>query len=249
MPFRPTRDFRPRIERLENKQPLSVGPSLVQPLGASAESSTLTLTANLSANSGQLADNQNGLSVQGADALLTPGVSRVNLDRVTNPKGDNALFNPPFGHVLVQTRLPIPGQVYNILFLSVYNGTGQTYTSRDQITVRAPNTPAGQAFPILQGNQEWKPGGRIVFYVLSKSYYPFKPTQTAGFQFNFINRRVAAVPGPSGIALRIKYNPATFVQVLDRAVTSGPGAIGHQFGLPDTAIWALFTPKTKIIPL
>jgi hypothetical protein len=234
---------------LETKQPLSVGTSVTQAVGASAEPSTLSLTTDAASNTSQLADNQDGLSVQGAGAVLAPGVARVNLDRVTNPKGNNAQFNPPFGHVLVQTRLPTPGQVYNILFLSVYNGTGQTFTASDNITVRAPYTPAGEAFPILQGNQEWKPGGRIVFYVLTKQYYPFTPTQTAGFQFNFINRRVSAVPGPSGIALRVKYNPATFDQTLDRAVTSGPGAIGHQFGLPDTAIWALFTPSAKIIPL
>lgn len=249
MRFRPLREFRPSLERLETKQPLSAGVSAAQAVGTTAEPSISVLTTEPFASSGQLADHQNGLSVQGAGALPAPGVTRVEFDRVTNPKGNNALFNPPFGHVLVQTRVPVSGQVYNILFISVYNGSGSTFTSSDNITVRTSNTPAGQYFPILQGDQEWKPGGRIVFYVLSKKYYPFTPTQSAGFQFNFISRRVAAVPGPSGIALRIKYNPATFDRVLDRAVTSGPGAIGHQFGLPDTAIWALYPPTAKIFLL
>jgi hypothetical protein len=237
-------EFRPRLERLETKQPLSAAAAVT-----SAEPSTLALTTDPSGNSGQLADNQNGLTVQGAGAIPAPQVTKIQLDRVTNPKGQNALFNPPFGHVLVQTRLPIPGQVYNILFVSVYNGSGMTLTASDDITVRTSNTPAGQEFPILTGDQQWKPGGRIVFYVLSKKYYPFTPVVSSGFQFNFVSPKATAIPGPSGIALRVKYNPATFDQTLDRSVTSGPGAIGHQFGLPDTAIWALYPPTAKIIHL
>jgi hypothetical protein len=243
------RGFRPRLERLESKQPLSASTLASSAVGAMAEPSTAALTTDPSANSGQLADNQNGLTVQGADAIPDPGITRIKFDRVTNPKGSNALFSPPFGHDLVQTKLPIPGQVYNILFISVYNGSGTTLTASDHITVRTSNTPAGEQFPILTGDQVWKPGGRIVFYLLSKKYYPLTPTQSAGFRFNFDHPGATAVPGPSGIALRIRYNPATFDQILDRYVTSGPGAIGHQFGLPDTAIWALFPPSAKLIHL
>jgi hypothetical protein len=242
MRHRLLRGFRPRLERLESKQPLSAS-TLV------SSAVTGALTMDPSTNSGQLADNQNGLTVQGADAIPDPRITRIKFDRVTNPVGSNALFNPPFGHVLVQTNLPIPGQVYNILFISVYNGSGTTLTASDHITVRTSNSPAGEEFPILTGDQVWKPGGRIVFYLLSKKYYPLTPVQSAGFRFNFDNPGSTAVPGPSGIALRIRYNPATFDQTLDRYVTSGPGAIGHQFGLPDTAIWALFAPTAKIIHL
>lgn len=93
------------------------------------------------------------------------------------------------------------------------------------------------------------PGGRIVFYVLSKKYYPLVPTQSAGFQVNFSTPAATGIPGPSGIALRIKYNPATFLKTLDYYVTSGPGAIGHQFGLPDTAIWQILPDSGKIVHL
>ena len=51
----------------------------------------------------------------------------------THSTGRSALFNPPFGHVLVQTQVPIPGQTYNILFISVYNGTAKTFTASDNL--------------------------------------------------------------------------------------------------------------------
>lgn len=236
------REFRPSLEQSEARWPPSAG-ALAQ--AAAGGPSTTDLPTDLSGNSGELADNQNGLTVRGVAAIPSARATGIQLDRVTNPSGQNAEFHPPFGHVLVQTRLPIPGQVYNTLFISLYNGSGTTFTASDNLTVRTSNSPSGQQFPILTGAQVWKPGGRIVIYVLSKKYYPFTPVTSAGFEFNFVSPRTTAIPGPSGIALRIRYNPATFDRILDYYVTSGTGARGHTFGLPDTAIWALYPPPAK----
>ncbi len=35
--------------------------------------------------------------------------------RITNPTRFNNKLIPPFSHVLVQARQPVPGQVYNML--------------------------------------------------------------------------------------------------------------------------------------
>ncbi len=47
------------------------------------------------------------------------------------------------------------------------------------------------------------------------------------------------IPGPSGIFLRLTYDPATFARTLDWIVAYGQGAqqgAGSALGLPDTAI-------------
>ena len=90
-------------------------------------------------------------------------------------------------------------------------------------------------YPILTGNQQWKPGQFIVFYVLTKKYYPVNPQVSAGFTFNFAPGRVA-IPGPSGIFLRLPYKPATFAKTLDWIVAYGPGAQGGR--VPN---WACLT--------
>jgi hypothetical protein len=231
---------------LETKQLLSARPYLAR-------------VAEARARSLQLAEQAASTAVPPSSQAVAPGapvvgptpavpLPPISIDRVTNPHGRNALFDPPFGHVLVQNTQPIPGQVYNVLFLSVYNATGRTFTASDGIAVRV-SSSHGNWFPILTGNQVWAPGGRIVFYVLTNKYYPFTPTQSTGFQINFSSPKATAIPGPSGIGLRIPYDPATFLQHLDNLVTSGPGAIGHQFGLPDTAIWQILPRSSKVVYL
>jgi hypothetical protein len=223
MPERPLNQFRPRLEGLETKQPLSASPS----------------TAVVAARSVEGKVNPGGPEEGGSTTGLTLG-------RIINPVGNGAdvALHPPYeGHVMVQSSQPVPGQKYNVLFVSIYNGTDQTFTASTGLTVRTSNSPAGVSYPVLTGNQVWKPGGRFVFYILSKSYYKLSPTQSAGFVFNLISPRVTAIPGPSGIFLRVKYNPATFLSQLDQEVTSGPGTYGHQFGVPDTALYAITPPQ------
>jgi hypothetical protein len=151
---------------------------------------------------------------------------------------------PPFQQVLVQHAKPVPGQVYNVLYLALKNGTSQTFNASSGFTVRIPGFTGTQrvaqkGFPILTGNEQWKPGQVIVFYNLSKKYYPLSPQVAAGYQVNLGGRSSTLVPGPSAIFLRLKYNPATFARTLDWIVAFGQGAqlgTGPKFGMPDTAI-------------
>ena len=191
-----------------------------------------------------------GTSAVGARAAAPrPNVTGVSMDRITNPTPVNAILKPPFPHVLVQDRLPVKGRMYNILYITVYNRTGRTFTADDGLTVRLTNQGPAHAYPILSGEEEWKPRERIVFYALTKKYYPLSPVTSAGFLFNFVKPQVMAIPGPSGIFQRIRYNPATFDRMLDRIVVSGPGSRGHELGLPDTSLWEIIPASLKVVPL
>lgn len=158
--------------------------------------------------------------------------------RITNPKLQPVNLIPPFQQVLVQSRQPVPGQVYNVLYVAVKNGTAQTFTASNGFQVRLNNQAKSHVFPILTGAQQWTPNQWFVFYVLTKRYYPvsFVP---GGFELLLGGRRSTLVPGPSGIFLRLKYNPATFARTLNWIVAFGQGAqlgLGSKFGMPDTAI-------------
>jgi hypothetical protein len=173
--------------------------------------------------------------------------------RITNPTYRIVHLVPPFQQVLVQKAQPVPGQVYNVLYVVVMNGTGQTFTAANDFRVRLPgftgtHRVAGNAFPVLTGNEVWKPKTWIVFYVLSKKYYPLSPQVAAGFQLNTGGRSSTLVPGPSGIFLRLTYDPARFARQLDWIVAYGQGAelgAGPKLGLPDTTLNILVSAKTE----
>ena len=175
MPERPPRDFHPRLERMEPKQPLSASPATALNADADAGVGVAPVAPVTLGTPLMLADNQTGLFVTTASQSPRFKPTGIKLDRVTNPRVVNGVSNasltPPYGHVLVQRQLPVPGQTYNLLFLSVYNATGKTITASDNYTVRTTNTAKGVSFPILQGNQVWPAGGRIVFYIMTNSYY------------------------------------------------------------------------------
>ena len=229
MSERPTPKFRPAVERLEEKRPLSGGAAAAHHLASPKAA---------------------------AGAPASPEVSAAGkptfgylVYRITNPTPFNDKLVPPFSHVLVQTRLPTPGRVYNVLFVAVRNGTAQTFTAADGLGVRFPGQPA--FLPILKGDQQWKPGQEFVFYVLTKKYYPVPSVVTSGFQFNLGGAKSTAIPGPSGIFLRLNYNPATIDKVLDWIVLHSPGVpggpAGIRLGLPDTAIYEFVSAKTNRI--
>jgi hypothetical protein len=156
---------------------------------------------------------------------------------------------PPFAQVLVQSRQPVPGQVYNVNYVALKNGTRQTFDASSGFTVRLTNQSGTRGFPILTGSEQWKPEQVIVFYVLTKKYYPVSFV-AGGFQFDLGGRSSTLVPGPSGIFLRLNYNPATFARTLDWIVAFGQGAqlgLGPKFGLPDTAINTFVSAKTQRI--
>ena len=87
----------------------------------------------------------------------------------------------------------------------------------------------------------------IVFYILTKNYYPL-PQTYGGFQLDLGGRSSTLVPGPSAIFLRLKYNPATFANSLDVIVAGGQGNQGGKgsfFGIPNTSINNIVSAKTN----
>jgi hypothetical protein len=214
---RPILKYRPGLEWLEEKRLLSSGPSSTQ--GSAHPLVSLEATVP-----------HHGYLVY----------------RITNPNRFNNHLTPPFSHVLVQSRQPIPGQVYNVLSVAVRNGTARTFDASSGFRVMFPGQRG--SFPILTGSEQWKPGQEFVFYVLTKKYYPLPNVVTSGFEFDLGGARSVAIPGPSGIFLRLKYHPATFARTLDSIVAFGPGAEGGsgvKYGLPDTAIYEFVSAKTR----
>ncbi len=229
---RPIKKSLPGLERLEEKQLLSAGPSTRHlahlESGARASASPVD-TSNAPGATGQ--------------GVATPSTAQKKpttgflMYRITNPNRYNNSLTPPFAQVLVQANQPVPGQVYNILSVVARNGTAQTFDASSGFSVRFPSS--NYTVPILTGNEQWKPGQRIVFYVLTKEYYPLPSEVHSGFEFDLGGARSVAIPGPSGIALRIKYEPTTFSRTLDSIVAFGQGnqgGVGATYGLPNTAI-------------
>jgi hypothetical protein len=229
MSERPIIRFSPDLETLEAKLALSVTTSPVANLsGVPQVAATATTTGH----------------------KITAQAVKPNFGylvyRITNPTLANNHLTPPFGHVLVQNSQPIPGQIYNVLSIILKNGTMQTFNASSGFTVTLPGER--QPVPILTGNEAWLPGQNFIFYVLSKKYYPLASQVSDGFKFNLGGAKSVAIPGPSAIFLRIKYNPATINHVLDVIMTTGPGAQGGsgiKFGLPDTALWEFVSATTK----
>ena len=166
--------------------------------------------------------------------------------RVTNTPYQTAYpLDPPFQQVLVESTKPVPGQVYNVLQIAVKNGTSQTFNASNDFKVRL--TTQQQSVPILTGTEEWKPKQVIVFYVLTKKYYPL-PEVSGGFQFDLGGASSTLVPGPSGIFLRLKYDPTTFAKTLNWIVAYGQGnqgGMGSKYGLPNTSINEIVAASTN----
>lgn len=262
--------MRPGIERLEARQTLNAGPSTnpLAMLGSAPRAAALQQFEELRrlregrialANQRRLDQVRAALPAQTAAGPTAnaafqhqprASVHGFTIDRITNPTPVSAIFNPPFQFVRVQTRDPIPGQSYNAIYISVRNRTHRTFTAADGMTVKVTTQGPGHNYPILTGDQVWKPGQTFVFYFLTKKYYTsaLNPPASAGFAFNFTEPRVVAIPGPSGIFQRIVYNPETFPNVLQSIVIGGPGAKGHRLGLPDTDLWEIVpTSKADIL--
>jgi hypothetical protein len=238
--------FRPGLEPFEAKQLLSAGSLATHAVNtkdgarSSAHHAAATSGAHQAAGHDTASQRRQPAPV-GAYGFLA--------FRVTNtPFQTPYKLVPPFQQVLVQSKKPVPGQVYNVLDVAVKNGTSQTFTASNNFTVRMTNQPRSfGGFPILTGNEQWKPGQILVFYVLSKKYYPVSSV-AGGFQLDTGGRSSTLVPGPSGIFLRLKYNPATFARTLNWIVAFGQGnqgGQGAQLGLPNTSINQLVDARTQ----
>ena len=239
MPQRPIKKSLPGLERLEEKQLLSAGAS-TRPL-ASLESGPRALTSRPADTSSAPTASENAVKPDTGQNVATPDGKKPTkgflLYRITNPDRYNRGLNPPFGQVLVQPNLPVAGHEYNILAVVLRNGTAQTFNASSGFYVRFPTS--NYTVPILTGNEQWKPGQRFVFYVLTKKYYPLASEVAGGFIFDLGGARSVAVPGPSAIALRITYNPSTFSSTLDHIIVFGQGnqgGAGAIYGLPNTQI-------------
>jgi hypothetical protein len=245
--------FRPGLEQFEQKQLLTAGSLATPVLNTKDGSGALALhsagKAGSHATAADIAASQAG--TQTLDDRLRPapaGAFGYLAFRVTNtPYQTPYKLVPPFQQVLVQGRQPVPGQVYNVNDVTVKNGTSHTFTGSNGFTVRMTNQPRSSAVPILTGNEQWKPGQVIVLYVLTKKYYPVSFV-AGGFQLDLGGRSSTLIPGPSGIFLRVKYDPATFARILNGIVAYGQGNEGSQgakYGLPNTAINEIVDARTR----
>jgi hypothetical protein len=253
MHARSSTTFRPCLEQFEARQLLSSGSSTIKVGNAKDGSRALAHPPAAASGAHETAREvaTTHTAAAGGDDRrwpAPPGAYGYLAFRVTNtPFQTPYELIPPFQQVLVQGRKPVPGQVYNVTDVTVKNGTAQTFTAANAFTARMTNQPRSFAgFPILTGNEQWKPGQILVFYVLTKKYYPVSFV-AGGFQFNLGGRSSTAVPGPSGIFLRLKYNPATFARTLNWIVAFGQGnqlGQGARFGLPNTSINELVDART-----
>ena len=120
--------------------------------------------------------------------------------RITNPTYLPLI--PPFQHVLVQKHPARTREGLQLALHPVKNGTAKTFDASDGFTSRYPaqrdRTASKTRVPVLTGNQPWKPGQTIVFYILSKKYYPLSPQVAAGFQFEPRRPVIDARPGALG---------------------------------------------------
>jgi len=246
---RPIVRYRPNLEALEAKRLLnaaSMAPGGSHRVaGAEASSSPATETGQPHTASKPHETASEVARPSGLDHKPTHGYL---VYRITNPDRYNNSLKPPFQQVLVQSTPPIPGQEYNILFISVRNGTAKTFDAGSGFQVKLAGQP--KPTPILTGHMQWKPGEVFVFYVLTKKYYPIRNQVTSGFDFNLEGARSVSIPGPSGIFQRIQYDPNSFAHMLNTIVVSGPGnqgGIGAKFGLPNTSIYEFLSAKTNRI--
>ncbi len=234
--------LRPAVEQFEARQLLSVGAHASHVTHVETRSLPAVHHADQTpASPGAASDSATKDAAGSATAARHPGrqlAKRFLGYRITNPTKFDVNLIPPFGQVLVQNKQPVPGQVYNVLYVAVKNVTSQTFTASNNFLVRFPNRTDAPTFPVLTGNQEWLPSHWMVFYVLTKQYYPLTQLQ-GGFQFEWGGRITTLVPGPSAIFLRVKYNPAGFHRFLNWNVAFGQGAQfgrGAALGIADTAI-------------
>ena len=240
MPRRSVNKFKPRLERVEDRQLLSGGGAAAS--GAGLRASVRSPAHATGANVGSGASAQASAAQSGPARLPT----RFYGFRITNPKTTKVNLTPPFLQTLVQAAQPVPGQIYNLNYVVVKNGTGQTLTASNDFMVRLTNQGKIDGFPVLTGTEQWKPGKWLVLYVLTPRYYSFSFVP-GGFQLNLGGASTTLVPGPSSIFLRLPYNPATFSRTLNHIVAFGQGAQlgrGAAIGMPDTAVNEIVAGRT-----
>jgi hypothetical protein len=139
----------------------------------------------------------------------TPTPSQLGTLRLV---GDTGTLTPPFIPVQANGTSPTPGAVYNLSFLTVRNGTSQSFAVGSGFTVGVAGQPGTQAFPT--GKTVWKPNTVIVFYTLSNLTFP------PSFTFHF---RGSPQTVPANIRYNVQFIPNTFPGVLNSIASQSVG--------------------------
>ena len=106
---RPNQKFRPALERLEAKRPLSAARR--RPSRPQRRSAAVT-------RGGPPAEDCGPHSRRLGRRRSRKPITATSCTGSRTRTGSTTQLTPPFGHVLVQTRQPVPGQVYNVLYVS-----------------------------------------------------------------------------------------------------------------------------------
>ena len=212
-----SRRFRPGLEPLEEKQPLSAG------------ASTAHLADVKAAGRGGQRRRRGGRPAAGPPLAGRGAVeagSRYRLPRVPPHEPDrfNNHTDPPFGHVLVQARQPVPGPGLQHPLRRREERDGPDVRREQRVRRQVPR-PA-LLLPDPDGDRAVEAGAGFIFYVLTKKYYPLPNQVTSGFEFNLGGAMSIAIPGPSGIFLRMQVQPRHVRQDPRLIVARGQGAQG-----------------------
>ena len=216
----PVKKCLPGIERLEAKQLLSAAPAW-RPGQATRFRLPRRPTLRRQAQ-------QNTVSPDGKK----PGFGYL-LFRITNPNTYNKTLRPPFNQVLVQTQQPVPGQVYNILFVVGEEWHGTNLQCEQWFLCEDPSISCD--LPILTGNEQWKSGQQIVFYIMTKKYYPLPSTRfmtdssstwPARGRSEFRDHRESI----SGSNTILPHSPTR--SIISSALVKAQGGGGVRFGMP-----------------
>ncbi len=125
---RPIMKVRPGLKPLEAKRLLSVNASTAP---------FVNLKAGSRALASHPADRPGALGAVVA-AMATKPDHGYLVYRITNPNRFNNKLILPFSQVLVQSRQPVPGQVYNVLYVVVRNGTAQHLRREQRVQGQVP---------------------------------------------------------------------------------------------------------------
>ena len=170
--------FHPDLERFEAKQLLSAGASAAHGVHLEDGSGASTVTRP---RRRRLTGRRRHVRQAVVSADPVPRVPHHQPDLSARPPGPALPAGPGPAH----PAGPGPGLQRALRRREERDGARRSRpptTSRSGSRAPPGRTACvGNAFPVLTGNQVWKPKTWIVFYALSKKYYPLSPQVVRGF--------------------------------------------------------------------